>query len=186
MDHDITLLLQAVHRGDDGSAERLMRVVYDELRDLAGAKMARERDGQTLEPTALVHEAWLRLGGDHQPPWNSRSHFFGAAAEAMRRILIERARRRRAARHGGDQQRVAFAEMSSLACAQADDRILAVDEALDRLAAVDAPAATLVKLHYFSGLPMRDVALALEISESTAWRWWHFARAWLYLELSNP
>jgi RNA polymerase sigma factor (TIGR02999 family) len=183
--HDITLILQAAQRGDDGAAERLMNAVYEELRRLAATKLARECNGHTLQPTALVHEAWLRLGGDHQPAWNSRSHFFAASAEAMRRILIERARHRRALRHGGDQQRVELDGVDLVADVADDDRLLAVNEALDRFATVDAPAAELVKMHYFAGLSMKEAATALDISESTAWRRWHYARAWLFREL-NP
>jgi RNA polymerase sigma factor (TIGR02999 family) len=145
--------------------------------------MAREPAGQTLQPTALVHEAWLRLGGDEQPTWQNRAHFFGAAAEAMRRILIDNARRRRALRHGGGQERVDIDDLELAAVADNDDQLLAVHEALDKLAAQDPRKAELVKLRYFAGLTIEEAALALGISEPTAKRWWTFARTWLYQEI---
>jgi RNA polymerase sigma factor (TIGR02999 family) len=182
---DLTQILQRTSSGDAAAADALLRLLYDELRKLAAAKLAREPAGQTLQPTALVHEAWLRLGGDEQPSWQNRAHFFAAAAEAMRRILIERARRRRALRHGGGQQRVDLDQVDLASTAREDDRMLAVDEALDRLAAEDAPSAQLVKLHYFAGLTMADSARALGISEPTAYRWWAYARAWLFREISD-
>lgn len=152
---------------------------------MATAKMARESSAHTLQPTALVHEAWLRLGGDRQTSWQSQRHFFGAAAEAMRQILIERARRRRAIRHGGGQTRVS-ADLIEITAAEGDgDRIVAISEALDRLAARDPAKAELVKLRYFVGLTIAEAAAATGISEPTAKRWWSFARAWLAREIRS-
>lgn len=168
---------------EDGPA--LIRQLYDELRHLAAAKLSHEPAGLTLQPTVLVHEAWLRLGGDKQPAWQNRAHFFAAAAEAMRRILIEQARRRRAIRHGGGLQRVDLAAIDPASTAREDDRLLALDEALHRLTEEDAPAAELVKLHYFAGLTMAESARALGISEPTAYRWWAYARAWLFREIGQ-
>jgi len=169
--------------GDRQAADRLLTLVYDELRRMAAAKMAGELPGQTLQATALVHEAWLRLGGEDQPTWRNRAHFFGAAAEAMRRILIDRARRRRAQRHGGGQQRVSVDDIELAAQPDREDELLAVHEALDKLAAQDPPKAELVKLRYFAGMTVSEAALALGISEPTAARWWAFARTWLYEEI---
>jgi RNA polymerase sigma factor (TIGR02999 family) len=163
----------------------LLQQLYDELRLLAAAKLRREAAVQTLQPTALVHEAWLRLGGDRQPLWQNDAHFFGAAAEAMRRILIERARHRQAIRHGGGQQCVEIQEVDLEIPPQEDDRLLAVNEALDWLAAEDHDCAELVKLHYFAGLTMTEAARALGISEPTAYRWWAYARAWLFKEINE-
>jgi RNA polymerase sigma factor (TIGR02999 family) len=173
-----TQLLNSVGAGDPEASEALLDLVYDELRQLAAAKLARERPGQTLQPTALVHEAWLRLEGNGQQSWQNRRHFFGAAAEAMRRILIERARRRQAAAKGGFAVREELAD-SCLAETAPDDELIAVDEALDQLATVDAEAAALVKLRYFSGLKMHEAAEAMEIPLRNAERLWTFARAWL-------
>ena len=143
---DVTLILQKIEQGDPRAADQLLPLVYHELRRLAAAKMNRESAQQTLQPTALVHEAWLRLGGDAQPSWQNRAHFFAAAAEAMRRILIDRARRRRARRHGGGQQRVNADEIEIADEAQRDDQLIAVHEALDRFAAEEPQKAELVKL----------------------------------------
>jgi RNA polymerase sigma factor (TIGR02999 family) len=177
---DITMVLERMGRGDDRAPDDLMALVYRELRTLAAAKLARETGGQTLQPTALVHEAWLRLGGDEQPSWKNRRHFFFAAAEAMRRVLIERARRRATERHGGGQVRVEESALDLAVLDVADRRIVAVSEALDEFAALDAPKAELVKLRYFGGLTLEQAAETLEISPATAKRWWAFARAWLY------
>jgi RNA polymerase sigma factor (TIGR02999 family) len=166
------------------SQEEWLPLVYDELRKLAAQKMAREAPGQTLQATALVHEAWLRLGGDHQPAWENRPHFFAAAAEAMRRILIDRARRRQAARHGGEARHVSL-ENLELAVEADDDQLLAVHEALDRLAAHDAAKAELVKLRFFAGLTMEQVARVMGYSEPTAKRHWAYARAWLFREINR-
>ena len=172
---DITLLLEAIQRGEPDAASTLLTQIYAELRQLARAKMAREQPGQTLQPTALVHEAWLRLGGQR---FENRAHFFGAAAEAMRRILVEAARRKHAARRGGGQAHADVDEIQ-IAAPVPDDELLAVHEALDRLAAHDARKAELVKLRYFAGLSIEEAAAALGISERTAKRHWTYARAWL-------
>jgi RNA polymerase sigma factor (TIGR02999 family) len=178
--------LQKIEQGDPAAADQLLPLVYQELRRLAAAKMSRESAAQTLQPTALVHEAWLRLGGEDQPAWQNRAHFFGAAAEAMRRILIDRARRRRAIRHGGDQVRATPEELENVAdLNRSDDQLLAVHEALDRLAAEDPKKAELVKLRYFAGLTLEDAASALHLPLGTAKRWWTYSRAWLYRELSQ-
>jgi len=179
--NEVTQLLRAMDGGDAKSADELLPLVYEELRKLAGSKMAREAPGHTLQPTALVHEAWLRLVGGAPPRFNDRAHFFGAAAEAMRRILIDRARRKAARRHGGGQQRVDVDEIEITAPAGADE-LLAVNDALDKFAALDAPKAELVKLRFFAGLTMEQAAAVLGISEPTAKRWWAYARAWLYEE----
>ena len=169
-------------RGDALPAERLLEEVYGELRRLAAARMARESAAQTLQPTALVHEAWLRLGGDQQPTWENEAHFFGAAAEAMRRILIDRARRRNAARRGGGRTHVPIDNLE-LGDAPEYRDVLAVDEALARFAHAEPRKAELVRLRYFAGLPLHEAARILGISEATAKRWWAFARAWLYRAL---
>jgi RNA polymerase sigma factor (TIGR02999 family) len=179
--NEITHLLQAIDRGDSKSADDLLPLVYEELRRLAASKMAREAPGQTLQPTALVHEAWLRLAGGASPQFNGRAHFFGAAAEAMRRILIDRARRKAAQRHGGGQQRVDIDEVEIAAPAQ-EDELLAVNDALNKLAALDASKAELVKLRFFAGLTIEQAAAVLGVSEPTAKRWWAYARAWLFEE----
>lgn len=163
--------------------EDWLPLVYDELRRLAAARMARGAGGQTLQPTALVHEAWMRLGGDHQPGWQNRAHFFAAAAEAMRHILIDRARQRQAKRHGGGQERVNVDDIE-VADAAEDDRLLAISEAVEKLALHDAPKADLVKLRYFVGLTTEEAAEALGISEPTAKRWWAYAKTWLFREIS--
>jgi RNA polymerase sigma factor (TIGR02999 family) len=181
---DITLILRRLEQGDPLAADELLPLVYDELRKLAAQKMARESPGQTLQATALVHEAWLRLGGDRQPEWRNRAHFFAAAAEAMRRILIENARRKKAARHGGRGERVDLDSLD-LAAGMEDDQLLALHEALDRLAAHDAAKAELVKLRFFAGLTMEQAAKVLGISERTAKRHWAYARAWLYREIKQ-
>jgi RNA polymerase sigma factor (TIGR02999 family) len=179
---EITRILSGLPDGDPRAAAQLLPLVYDELRKLAAQKLARERPGQTLQATALVHEAWLRLAGPDQHTWNGRAHFFGAAAEAMRRILIDRAHRKRAVRHGGGQERVEadVADIPIAAPDGNDDEILAVHEALDRLAAHDPRAAQLVKLRYFVGLTIEEAAEVLGVSEPTAKRDWTYARAWLF------
>ena len=181
---DVTRILEAVHQGDPKAAEELLPLVYDELRKLAAAKMAQERPGQTLQPTALVHEAFLRLVGSENQKWNGRAHFFGAAAEAMRRILIENARRKRAARHGGGQARLDINEIE-IATAAPDDELLAVSDALEKLAEHDSQMAELVKLRYFVGLTTEDAAEVLGISARTAERWWSYSRAWLFQEFER-
>lgn len=181
--HDITLMLEAMQRDEPGAADQLMRSVYNELRALAAAKLAGEGGDRTLQPTALVHETWLRLGGDQQASWRNRAHFFSAAAEAMRRILIDRARRRGRVRRGGGQRPLNLDDVDEPAAAADAEHVLAVNEALERFAAEDAERAELVKLRYFAGLSLEEVAKVMGISESTAKRWWTFARAWLYREI---
>jgi RNA polymerase sigma factor (TIGR02999 family) len=182
--NDITVILGDIERGDPTAADRLLPLVYEELRRLAAAKMARESAAQTLQPTALVHEAWLRLGGEAQPSWENRAHFFSAAAEAMRRILIDRARRRYAQRHGGGQERLNVEDIEVAAPAD-DDTLLAINAALEKFAAHDAQKAELVKLRYFVGLTIEEAARALEIAEPTAKRWWAYSRAWLFQEIKR-
>jgi RNA polymerase sigma factor (TIGR02999 family) len=181
---EVTQILQSIERGDAKAADELLPLVYEELRKLAASRMAREAPGQTLQPTALVHEAWLRLAGDGPSRWDSRAHFFGAAAEAMRRILIDRARRKQALRHGAGQQRLDIEEIEIAAPAD-DDQLLAINEALDKLASQDKPKAELVKLRYFAGMSIEEAAGVLGISEATAKRWWAYARAWLFSEMKS-
>jgi len=176
--NDLTRILNRVQQGDPKAAEELLPLVYEELRRLAAQKMANAAAGHTLQPTALVHEAWLRLGGDQQLRWQNRAHFFAAAGEAMRRILIEKARRRRRRRHGGGQERVDLDEIE-IAAPEDDDRLLAVHEALDRLAHEDLVKSDVVKLRFFVGLSDREVAEALGISERTVERCWAYAKVWL-------
>jgi RNA polymerase sigma factor (TIGR02999 family) len=183
---DVTQILAAVQDGDLAASERLLPLVYGELRKLASQRLTRERPGQTLDATALVHEAYLRLVGDGQPrDWNGRGHFFGAAAEAMRRILVERARRRNRAKHGGGRNREPIT-LSDLAAECQSSDVLALDEALDRLAAEDQPAAELVKLRFFAGLTIPEAAAALGVSPRNADFIWAYARAWLRRELGEP
>lgn len=161
----------------------LLPKVYEELRKIAAAQMAHWSPENTIQPTALVHEAWLRLGGSNQADWTSHAHFVAASAEAMRHILVDRARRRRAVRHGGNQQRVDIETVDPPAAAEDLETLLALDEAIDKLAREHPQMATLVKLHCFLGLEITQAALALDISRATATRWWQFARTWLYREL---
>jgi RNA polymerase sigma factor (TIGR02999 family) len=176
---EVTRLLDAIDRGDRQAAADLLPLVYDELRRLAAARLAQERAGQTFQPTALVHEAYLRLVGGAKPQaaWDGRGHFFAAAAEAMRRILVENARRKRAEKRGGDRQRVPLD--AGVAAPEPADDLLALDEALTELAARDAQKARLVELRYFAGLTADEAAAVLGISPSTADRLWTYARAWL-------
>jgi len=181
---EVTRILGSVAQGDPKAAEELLPLVYDELRRVAAARMAGSTPGQTLQPTALVHEAWLRLvGQDSETQFQGRTHFFAAAAEAMRHILIDRARRKQTLRHGGGQQRVEVDELQ-IAAPAPDEELLAVDEALDRLARLDPAKAELVKLRYFVGMTMTEAATALGISEPAAKRRWSLARAWLFNEIS--
>jgi RNA polymerase sigma factor (TIGR02999 family) len=181
---DATVMLAAVEAGDSKAAERLLVLVYDELRRLAASKLAWEAPGQTLQPTALVHEAWLRLVGDQSPSFKDREHFFRASAEAMRRILIDRARRKHAVRHGGAYHRVDFEDLD-LAAPAVDDKLLAVNEALQKLAVEHPVQAELVKLRYFAGLTNEEVSQVLGISVSTAKNYWTFSRAWLLNEIEG-
>ncbi len=181
---DATVMLAAIKAGDSKAAEELLVIVYDELRRLAASKFAYEAPGQTLQPTALVHEAWLRLVGDRTPSFKDREHFFRASAEAMRRILIDRARRKHTKRHGGGCHRVDF-ESFDLAAPAVDSQLLAVNEALDMFALEYPVQAELVKLRYFAGLTNEEVSEAMGISVSTAKNYWTFSRAWLLNEIGS-
>jgi RNA polymerase sigma factor (TIGR02999 family) len=182
---DVTRILSALEHGDPRAADELLPLVYDELRKLPAAKLAQEQPGQTLQATALVHEAYLRLvGSDPAPQWNGRGHFFAAAAEAMRRILIERARQKKAAKAGGGWERQELID-AELAVDSAGDDLFAVDEALTRLAAADPRAAKLVGLRFFLGMTLDEAASHLGLTPRTAYRDWAFARAWLRRELDR-
>jgi len=181
---EMTRILDAIEKGDGNAADELLPLVYEELRRLAASKMANEPAGHTLQPTALVHEAWLRLVGSKEPKFENRAHFFAAAAEAMRRILIDRARQKRALRHGGGQQRVDLEEVG-LACPGDDDQLLAVNEALDKLAVQRPLESEVVKLRYFVGMTNEEAAEALGISPRTAKYYWTHARAWLYHAITS-
>jgi RNA polymerase sigma factor (TIGR02999 family) len=182
---EITRILSAIDQGDPHAAEQLLPLVYDELRVLAAQRMAQEKPGQTLQATALVHEAYLRLVDDDEArQWNSRGHFFAAAAEAMRRILVEKARRKQRQRHGGGRRRLDLEQLEVMQVETAED-LLDLDEALERLAAEEATVAAVVKLRYFAGLTIEQTAAALDISVRTANRHWSYARAWLYQQLSQ-
>jgi RNA polymerase sigma factor (TIGR02999 family) len=186
MTSDITLVLQKIEQGDGVAAEQLFPLVYGELRRLAASKMKQERAGQTLDATSLVHEAYLRLvqpGQENQ--WRGRAHFFAAAAEAMRRILVDNARRKKRAKHGGDRPRVELNAEQAIAPARADE-LLALDEALDRLASEAPEKAKLVVLRYFGGCSLEEAASMMGISPATAKRYWSYARAWLYDAISDP
>jgi RNA polymerase sigma factor (TIGR02999 family) len=188
--NDVTRILSAIDQGDAHAAEQLLPLVYDELRQLAAQKLAQEKPGQTLEATALVHEAYLRLvpsaeaSASREPHWASRRHFFAAAAEAMRRILIEQARRKGRLRHGGKYQRVDLLE-AEVAVTPGDEQIVLLDEALTKLAGIRPQAAELVQLRFFSGLTIDETAAALSLSPRTARRLWVFARAWLRREMGR-
>ena len=182
---DVTQILSEIENGDSSASGRLLPLLYDELRKLAAQKLANERPGQTLQATALVHEAYLRLVDvDQAQHWNSRGHFFAAAAEAMRRILVDKARRKNTAKHGGDWARIEIPDIESKSSSESDN-LLALDEALTKLAAEEPEKAKLVKLRYFAGLSVEEAADALGISRTTASRYWTYARVWLYSELSD-
>jgi len=182
---DVTQILDAIDAGDPKAADQLLPLVYEELHKLAAARMAQEKPGQTLQATALVHEAWLRLAGaDEHKAWNSRGHFFGAAAEAMRRILVDRARQKARVRHGGELVRVDL-EHVNLATEDKDETLLAMNDALDALARESPQKAEIVKLRYFTGLENQEIARALGVSLSTVERSWAFARSWLHRELKK-
>jgi|SRR5947209_6677768 len=181
---EVTQILKALERGQSQAAEELLPLVYEELRRLAAWHLANERPGQTLQATALVHEAYLRLVGADDPQWNSQRHFFGAAAEAMRRILIGNARRKKRLKHGGNLERVDIEDLD-IPCPMPDDDLLALDEALNRLAELDARAAELVKLCFFVGLTHDEAAKQLGVSLSTVERTWTFARTWLFREIQK-
>ena len=181
---NVTRILNAIERGDVKATDELLPVVYEELRLLAAQKLSRELPGQTLQATALVHEAYLRLLGDQGQTWQSRGHFFAAAAEAMRRILIENARRKKRLKHGGDHQEVDIEEAEVTISGPCDD-LLALDEALEKLAEADKVKADLVKLRFFAGLTNEQAAQVLGISHNTADRYWAYARSWLHLEITK-
>jgi RNA polymerase sigma factor (TIGR02999 family) len=182
--NDVTRILNAIEHGDAKAAEQLLPLVYEELRLLAAQKMSQESPGQTLQATALVHEAYLRLAGDGAQNWNSRGHFFGAAAEAMRRILVENARRKRSPKHGGDHKRVDVTA-GDIAIELPSDDLVGLDEALTKLSEEERVVADLVKLRYFAGLPLQQAASVLGISERTAARYWAYGRVWLLRELGD-
>ena len=177
--NEITLVLQAIGRGDGRASEELLPLVYNELRRLAAARMAQEQAGQTLQPTALVHEAWLRLVGTGEHTWQNRAHFFAAAAEAMRRILIESARRKSRLKRGGGQARLDIDKLE-LAATTPDDKVLLIDEALERLRAEDPEKAKIVMLKFFGGLTNQEVADILGVTDRTVERQWAYAKAWLF------
>jgi len=181
----ITEVLDRARQGDSKAAEELLPIVYEELRRLARGKMAHESAGHTLQATALVHEAWLRLGADEQPSWQNRAHFFAAAAEAMRRILVERARRRLAAKRGSGVKPLDADDLEIPSPTPNDDKLLRVNEAVEKLAGIDPQKAELVKLRYFVGMTFEETALAMGIAVPTAKKWWSYARAWLDVELKN-
>lgn len=182
---DVTLILQAVRRGDGQAAEELLPMVYNELRRLAAARMAQESAGQTLQATALVHEAWLRMVGDGDRSWQNRAHFFGAAAEAMRRILIENARRKSRLKRGGGQVRLNIEELE-LAATTPDDKVLLIDEALARLQVEDPQIARVVTMKYFGGMTNQEAAESLGVTERTVERQWAYAKAWLFRDIRSP
>ncbi|HWY74339.1 MAG TPA: sigma-70 family RNA polymerase sigma factor [Verrucomicrobiae bacterium] len=181
---ELARIIRAIDSGDRKAGDELLPLVYQELRQLAAHKMANEAPGHTLQPTALVHEAWLRLAGNENQRWENRAHFFGAAAEAMRRILIDNARRKRTIRHGGENERVDLEGVEITATAD-DDELLAVNEALEKFATIDKQKAELVKLRYFVGMTIEQAAEASGISVATAKRHWAYARAWLHQEIRN-
>jgi RNA polymerase sigma factor (TIGR02999 family) len=182
---DVTQLLFAIQAGERQASEELLPLVYEELRKLASAKLAQEKPGQTLQATALVHEAWLRLvGSDDSAAWNHRGHFFGAAAEAMRRILVDRARQKSRVRHGGELQRVDLSQVH-LATEDADETVQAVNDALEKFALESPQKAEIVKLHYFVGLTFSEIAQSQGLSVATVRRYCTYARSWLYLEMTR-
>ena len=186
---DVTRILNALEKGDPQATEKLLPLVYQELRLLAAQKMSQESPGQTLQATALVHEAYIRLIEAKDQSWNSRGHFFKAAAEAMRRILIDNARRKKSLREGGDHQQIDIDQANLKALVPSNENssedILALDEALEKLNKIDPRNAEFVKLRYFAGLSLNQVAEIEGISRRTATRWWNYARAWLHREISG-
>ena len=182
--NDVTRILNSIQQGDATAADELLPLVYEELRKLAAARMAREAPGQTLQATALVHEAWLRLVGEANPKFDGRGHFFAAAAEAMRRILIERARRRQRLRHGGGMEKLDLDEVPIPKVAE-DERLLQVNEVLGELEEADPTEAQVVKMKFFLGMKVVEIAAALGVSEKTVQRHWVHAKSWLYLRLRS-
>jgi RNA polymerase sigma factor (TIGR02999 family) len=183
---EVTRILCAIDKGDPAAACQLLPLVYDELRKVAAQKLAQEKPGQTLSATALVHEAYVRLvGAGDEAHWDNRGHFFAAAAEAMRRILVEQIRRKRSRKRGGDRARADIAE-ADIAAPEPIEDLLALDEALNKLARQDPPKAELVKLRYFAGLTIEEAAQAIGISPATAKRYWTYAKSWLYQEMTGP
>jgi RNA polymerase sigma factor (TIGR02999 family) len=181
---EVTVILDAIQKGDPKAAEELLPLVYEELRKLAASKLAQQPPDQTLQPTALVHEAYLRLLGDGSHSWQNRRHFFAAAAEAMRHLLVDRARRKAAVRHGGGWRRVDLDNVV-VATQTTDDNILLINEALEKLTAHDPAAAELIKLRFFAGLTFPQAAEVVGLSERTAKRLWAYARAWLFKEIQS-
>ena len=182
---DITRILQSIEHGDPKATQELLPLVYEELRRLAAQKMANEAPGHTLQPTALVHEAWLRLTGDQNQKWDGRGHFFAAAAESMRRILIERARRKNSLKRGGDLERVNLDDVDVAVLAD-DDTLLCINDALEKLEKEDPDAAQVVKLRFFAGMTNEEAGRMMGVTDRTAKRYWTFARAWLFHELRRP
>lgn len=182
---DVTRILTAIEQGDAKATDELLPLVYNELRRMAAHKMSAERPGHTLQPTALVHEAWLKLVDSSNQSWQNRAHFFGAAAEAMRRILIARARRKQTQRRGSGATHLGADEIE-IASPAPDDHLLALNDALDRFAKLKPQQAELVKLRYFVGLKIEEAAEVLGISPATAKRWWTYARAWLFHDIQTP
>jgi RNA polymerase sigma factor (TIGR02999 family) len=182
--NDLTQMLQAIRRGDGRASDELLPLVYNELRQLASARMAQEAGGQTLQATALVHEAWLRMVGAGDRTWQNRAHFFGAAAEAMRRILVENARRKSRVKRGGGQIRMDVEDVD-LAAATPDEKVLLMDEALEELKAQDPEKARLVVLKFFGGLTNQEVAENLGVTERTVERQWAYAKAWLFEKIQT-
>jgi len=183
--NEITRILRQVAGGEDGASERLVVALYDDLREMARREMAGERSDHTLQPTALVNEAYLRLIGEVSPAFESRGHFFAAAATAIRRVLVEHARKRGRLKRGGDRERIDL-DVAESAEPMSDDRLLALDQTLERLAEIDATKARVVELRFFAGMTVPEVARALKVSESTVARDWRMARAWLQGELEEP
>jgi len=181
---DVTRILTAIEQGNARAADELLPLVYEELRRLAAQKMLQERPGQTLQATALVHEAYIRLVGSNDGNWSGRTHFFAAAAEAMRRILIENARRKQRLKHGADRQKIDLQD-ASIAIEEPSENIIALDEALSKLALEDPVKAELVKMRYFAGLTIEQAAKILNISRATADRYWSYSRAWLFDEINK-
>jgi RNA polymerase sigma factor (TIGR02999 family) len=182
--NDVTRILNAIERGDVKATDELLPILYEELRLLAAQRLAKEAPGQTLQATALVHEAYLRLLGDEGQTWQNRGHFFAAAAEAMRRILIENARRKHRLKRGGGQEKLDIEDAELTVSGPCDD-LIALDEALEKLARIDKVKADLVKLRFFAGLTGEQAAQALGISHNTADRYWAYARSWLHVEITK-